>query len=368
MSSSLPILIGKNNLINYSNVKQFKFIFNDILVLLTVSLPIKCVAPVDRYHVAFSVGQSEFSKSLYDVLSEKNGNLLFSPISIHVNLALLTLATKGPARYVLENILGIPNDVARYAYHDKVHQLERTSKKLNMSMANMIFHKNNMKLNGRFKFYARKYFNTLFIGVNFQDKIMTKELINEVIPWHMKRPHLIDLFEDDEIPTSSDIFVTTVVTLHGKWEKKFQIRNTKFRPFHYCGRNYIKTHMMNIKEQFKYKFVDKIDSHVLFLPLKADVNFVLILPRSCKGIKRLEKDILYYDLTSIYDNLRLVNVDLWLPRLSISNSHNMSDTLRKVSLILYLLINMKNLRIILKNYYYLKILRSVSINCSMNRA
>lgn len=311
-------------------IESFKlnYIFFSVFALLSLLKYSYGISNI-REQVAFSVGQSEFAKHIYAVLSKEKGNILFSPATLHVELASLAQGSKLASKLILENVLGLPNEVAERAYKIKMQELQRNSTALDVTLVNTIFIQKGLRYNEAFQILAYEYFKTNFGYANFNNPVEASESINRALTT-LTNNRFKHKFNANELP-NVEMLITSVMSFKGKFEKMFDIGEEEERNFHICGYNYVKTVMMHTVDNYKYKFDHKLDSHVIALPFKNNFNLVIILPLECKGILKLEQYLRSYQLSSIFDDMRLVKLDLWMPKIFIEQFHNLDNVYREVS-------------------------------------
>ena len=155
---------------------------------------------VDGYSLASS--NTDFAFSLYKQLALKNPNknVIFSPLSISIALAFLSLGARGPTlTEILEglkfNLTETPEREIHQGFQHLLQTLSRPSNELQLSVGNTMFVQEQLKLLDKFREDALALYASETFSTNFKDPETAKSLINDYVK-NKTRGKIVDLFKD----------------------------------------------------------------------------------------------------------------------------------------------------------------------------
>ena len=155
---------------------------------------------VDGHSLASS--NTDFAFSLYKQLALKNPNknVIFSPLSISIALAFLSLGARGPTlTEILEglkfNLTETPEREIHQGFQHLLQMLSRPSNELQLSVGNTMFVQEELKLLDKFREDALALYASEAFSTNFKDPEAAKSLINDYVK-NKTQGKIVDLFND----------------------------------------------------------------------------------------------------------------------------------------------------------------------------
>ena len=143
-------------------------------------------AHVDDHTLASS--NTDFAFSLYKQLALKNPNknVIFSPLSVSIALAFLSLGARGSTlTEILEglkfNLTEIQETEIHQGFQHLLQALNRPSNQLQLSVGNAMFVQEQLKLLDKFREDARVLYSSEAFSTNFGDPEAAKSLINDYV-------------------------------------------------------------------------------------------------------------------------------------------------------------------------------------------
>ena len=131
---------------------------------------------------------TDFAFSLYKQLALKNPNknVIFSPLSISIALAFLSLGARGPTlTEILEglkfNLTETPEREIHQGFQHLLQMLSRPSNELQLSVGNTMFVQEELKLLDKFREDALALYASEAFSTNFKDPEAAKSLINDYV-------------------------------------------------------------------------------------------------------------------------------------------------------------------------------------------
>ncbi|CAH1129463.1 unnamed protein product [Ceutorhynchus assimilis] len=277
-------------------------------------------------------GNGNFTKKLYNILSEEPGNVFFSPISAHAVLAMAYQGAGGSTKDAFTKTLAIDSPLqAAEGYSDVIHHLNNVSD-VELLMANKVYIKNGYGLKAAFKEVAQKKFLSEVESVEFAK---TAEAAKKINLWVEKKTQnkIKDLIQPDSLSDLTRLVLVNAIYFKGNWASKFDKSQTKTEKFYLNDNDSIDVQMMNKKGKYFYKEDEKLDAKVLELPYaNPDVSLIVILPNKRNGIAELEAKLAETDLTKITENMFKPEVVVKLPKFKIETTINLNKPLEKAGL------------------------------------
>ncbi|XP_010834569.1 PREDICTED: serpin A3-7-like [Bison bison bison] len=161
---------------------------------------------VDGHSLASS--NTDFAFSLYKQLALKNPNknVIFSPLSISIALAFLSLGAHGPTvTEILEglkfNLTETPETEIHQGFQHLLQTFNQPSNQLQLSVGNAMFVSEELKLLDKFRKDAEAFYASEVLSTNFKDSEAAVKLINEYVK-NKTHGKIEKLFNDLDVLTN----------------------------------------------------------------------------------------------------------------------------------------------------------------------
>ncbi|XP_074031214.1 leukocyte elastase inhibitor isoform X7 [Leptinotarsa decemlineata] len=297
-------------------------------------LPIYSCLATDMAETAVLKGSSDFTKNLYKILSRGEGNVFFSPISIHAILSLASQGAGGATKDALTSALNVPDiKVAAEGYKAIMSRLNNIAE-VTLHMANKVFLKENYKLQEAFQSIVTSHFLSEVDLVNFAENIKAAKTINSWVEQKTNNK-IKDLIDSGDLDSDTRLVLVNAIYFKGKWAEPFNPSQTKTEKFYLDGteHNTVDVQMMHLKKKFYFKIDETLDAKVLELPYtNKDISMLIILPNDKNGIAKLEEKLSQTDLTKITENMYRPEVMVSLPKFKIEQTIDLKDSLTELGL------------------------------------
>jgi len=159
------------------------------------------------------------------------------------------------------------------------------SENVELSIANSIWSRKELKLKESFVEKSRKYYDSEIRSLDFSDP-KSVEIINKWVDekTNGKIPSIINAISPQDL-----VFIINAIYFNGKWEMQFDKSKTKEEIFHTFSGTNKKVPMMRVENKiFAYKENDKFSC--VFLPYAdEETTMVIMLPRDKKIDKFIEE-------------------------------------------------------------------------------
>jgi len=208
-------------------------------------------APTDTIARSIVDGANSLAFKLFNKLYTKDKNVAVAPQSISTLLTMVYNGANSNTKVQMGELLGIAklnlNDVNQ-AYLDLTKKWQNLGSKIKIETANSIWVGKKIQLNSDFIARNKDFFSAEVNNVDFA-KPKAVEEINSWVKKHTKGKiaKIVDKLDDSCLLAMVDAFY-----FKGKWEKSFEIKDTKEKPFYLATGQQEKVQMMSRFGHYMY--------------------------------------------------------------------------------------------------------------------
>uniref|UniRef100_A0A0A9YR10 Neuroserpin n=2 Tax=Lygus hesperus TaxID=30085 RepID=A0A0A9YR10_LYGHE len=278
---------------------------------------------------ALRSGSAKFSQDLFSVLREgkENENMVASPISLQIALAMLYAGAQGNTKTQLTSVLHVDTDDLQ-KYLGAYKELLETIKDPVLSVASTVFVNLSLNLLDNYTTAVSTGFGANVEKVDFKQPDVAAKTINDWCDTHTNGK-IKDLFSAGDLALAEAVLANAVY-FKAQWKTKFNPELTKERDFK-SPTGIVKVQMMNVKSNFKYAFSEKLNAQVLELPYANDkFRMLVILPSEGVALKDVESNVKTIGLDEVMKTMYSTEVDVFLPRFKIEMTHDLNAALQKL--------------------------------------
>ncbi|KAJ8285175.1 hypothetical protein GJAV_G00023150 [Gymnothorax javanicus] len=272
----------------------------------------------------------EFAFRLYKHISalpdSQSKNVFFSPLSVSVALAALSLGAGGKTHQQLFEGLGfnateITADEVNQAFLH-IHENLNAKTDVDLSLGNALFISQNFKPRPEFLESMKHYFQSEGFSTDFSDTEAAKEQINKYVDEKTKGK-ITDLVED--VNPATVMYLINYIYFKGKWDIPFDPKKTEEAEFHVDDKTNVPVQMMHEDDFFHVFHDEESSADGLQLHYNESVSMMLVLPK--KGLKSLEDVICRHHLRKWIRSVRERKYKVYVPKLSLKTSYQLEDIL-----------------------------------------
>uniref|UniRef100_A0A4W2BPC1 Serpin domain-containing protein n=1 Tax=Bos indicus x Bos taurus TaxID=30522 RepID=A0A4W2BPC1_BOBOX len=284
------------------------------------------VTSVDGHSLASS--NTDFAFSLYKQLALKdpNKNVIFSPLSVSIALAFLSLGAHGPTvTEILEglkfNLTETPETEIHQGFQHLLQTFNQPSNQLQLSVGNAIFVPEELKLLDKFRKDAEAFYASEVLSINFKDSEAAVKLINEYVKnkTHGKIEKLLN-----DLDVLTNLILLNYIFFKAQWKTPFNPNHTYESEFHVSKNERVKVPMMTLRLETPYFRDEELGCTLVELTYTSNDSALFILPDEGK-MQDLEAKLTPETLTRHIDELSL-------PRFSISSDYQLRDILSQLGI------------------------------------
>ncbi|XP_008293923.1 alpha-1-antitrypsin homolog [Stegastes partitus] len=269
----------------------------------------------------------DFALRLYKKLAahadSQGKNVFFSPASVSVALAALSVGARGETHRQLFGGLGFNNSQLMQANVDQAFHtlLEKSASNEDTNAGTAVFVDNRFKPEPDFLEVLKQSYFAEGFNVDFTK---TKDSANTINTYVSDKTNgkIEKLVEN--LDPSTVMYLISYIYFKGKWEIPFDADLTKEDTFNVNENTKVPVQMMNMEDDFKSYYDQAINTSVLHLPFNGSYSMLLMLP---DDMATLENSICPAHITKWLKWMKSRKYDIYVPKFSIKSSYTLNDVL-----------------------------------------
>uniref|UniRef100_A0A287B9R5 Alpha-1-antichymotrypsin 2 n=1 Tax=Sus scrofa TaxID=9823 RepID=A0A287B9R5_PIG len=295
------------------------------------------IKKLPAHNTAVVSSNTDFAFSLYKQLALTNPheNVIFSPLSVSMALAFLSLGTQGPTlTELLEglkfNLTKTPEAEIHQGFQHLLSTLDSSSNLLQLRLGNAMFIDEQLELLDKFVQDAHELYHSEAFSTNFQDLEAARRLINDYVK-NKTEGKIVDLFK--KLDSLTKVVLVNYIYFKAKWKTPFNPNLTTEADFHVSKNRTVRVPMMGIRALTVPYFRDEeLACTVVELPYTSNDSALFILPDDGR-MAAVEAKLLPETLRRWRDFLqpRWI-VELYLPKFSISSDYRLHEILPQLGI------------------------------------
>ncbi|XP_072819748.1 alpha-1-antitrypsin isoform X2 [Vicugna pacos] len=278
---------------------------------------------------------ADFAFSVYRQVASGSTttNIFFSPVSIAIAFAMLSLGAKGDTHTEILNGLDFNlTEITEAEIHEGfqhlLHTLNQPDNQLQLTTGNGLFINETTKLVSKFLEDIKKLYHSEAFSINFRDTEAAKKQINDYVE-KGTQGKIVDLVQD--LDKDTVFALVNYIFFKGKWEKPFDEKHTTEEDFHVDAETTVKVPMMSRLGMFDLHYCDTLASWVLLMDYVGNATAFFILPDEGK-LQHLEDTLTKEILSKFLEKRYPSSANLRFPKLSISGTYDLQTLLGKLGI------------------------------------
>ena len=331
--------------------------FLPLLTAVGCSRPAAAEKPDPDDLAAMVKSGNDFAWKLYLKLAGEDGNLFFSPGSIHTALAMTYAGARGNTARQMFDVLSFPVQAAEPSPAAATGPASRPSKPAPWPQGRVhkacgyLFSRLNT---GRRKGYEIYLANALWgqkgypwlenflattranygAGLREVDFVKQTEKARKTINnWVEKqtREEITELIAKNILTKLTTLVLTNAIYFKGDWASKFKTARTRDEPFKISPERSVKVPMMNQTAKFGYTRTKL--AQVLRMPYAGeDVSMIIFLPTKPDGLSAVEKQLTQTGAEDALGKLREQRVSVSIPKFKLTWRAELKETLQSMGM------------------------------------
>lgn len=267
-----------------------------------------------------------FAIDLYQQLKSESGNLIFSPASISVALAMTYTGAGGETKSQMAKVLHFDKepDQVHAAMSKLLVNWKSTEKDAyQLTLANRLWGKQGFVFRDQYLSLLRDHYSADLTEVDFNKSEEVRQMINNWVA-DATEQKIKNLIPQGLLNARMRLVLTNAVYFDGVWAHPFEKERTRPGDFHIQGEQVRKVPMMHQSLNFSFAQVDGLQ--VLEMPYKGgNLSMVVLLPKEKQGLSALEEKLTHANLERWLDQLKPQKVVVTFPRFKAESSFSLAD-------------------------------------------
>ena len=196
-----------------------------------------------------------------------NENIVISPLSINIELAMLANGAGDDTYNDIANAIKLPNTSPQELnslYKHLIDELITADSHVDLSVFNGMWHPNEVNIKDTFASQIYENYDATIQPLDFEKSLLVKNIINQ---WSSDKTkgNINNIFEDDENLQDTKFILCNAVYFNGKWTIPFPKEKTVLAPFYNIDKteHYVEI-MTGNKDTYMAAFIESAD--VIKLP------------------------------------------------------------------------------------------------------
>lgn len=268
------------------------------------------------------------------VAASPNQNVFFSPLSVSMSLAMISLGARSTTRAQILGALGV--GLQGGAEEEELHRgFQRLLQGLSppredpqLSLGNALFLKPTVHVQDTFLRAMRTLYLADTFPTNFEDPERAQKQINDYVAKQTKGK-IVDLVKDFD---GSEIMVmVNYIFFKAKWETRFDPKSTHKQDFHVNSETVVQVPMMKREDDYYYLLDQNLYCSVVGLPYQGNATALFILPSEGR-MGKVETVLSQETLRKWLKKFTKRKLQLYLPKFSIEGSYHLEKVLPKLGI------------------------------------
>ncbi|KAK7866103.1 hypothetical protein R5R35_011621 [Gryllus longicercus] len=288
------------------------------------------------YHVVLSAVEA-FAINLYqEVRSEAAGNVVVSPLSSAMVLALTWIGANGRTAQQLGDVLHLPLSRERVAtgFRMLMGSLPTASNRSDddplVQLANRLYIPNGYQLEEAFSQTAVEDFKSDVEKLDFADSDVARNTINQWVA-NNTDDLIQNLIPEGFLSAETRLVLVNALLFIGMWSQPFDESETESKPFHLSENEQVNVSMMHGSLRLDYSELPDFDATVLRLPYRGsniESDMLILLPNAVDGLEALESNLGQVEIFNIQFQIRQVTADI--PSFKVETTIDLKDGLQSL--------------------------------------
>ena len=276
-----------------------------------------------------------FGINLYQQLKANSGNLCFSPLSLHIALAMTGAGADGATETEIADAIDL--DLRDTTSHQSMGDLQRhlselaKSENLDIRIANRLWAADSINFNKDFAEVTKEHYLAEAENIDFQNVETARQTINEWIS-EQTESRIVELLPDGSLTPNTQLVLTNTLYFNGKWRLPFNEKRTRSGPFYVNPDKSVDAELMHVEGDFRYhKFADK---QIIELPYGDDqLSLLVLLPDTEAGMQKLESQLNLESLQNWISQLEKQAVNVVIPKFKVNTKPKLVSALQSLGIV-----------------------------------
>jgi len=253
----------------------------------------------------------EFFKKV-NAFSGSDGNLMVSPLSVSMALGMTRNGARGNTLAEMTQTLGfgtLSDQEINESYKYIIGTFSTLDPKVNLSIANSIWYRDNFTVAPGFITVNQEYFNASVTPLDFSNPAS----VGTINSWVNEKTNQLIPSIIDAIPANAVMYLINAVYFKGQWKYQFEASNTQPQPFYLSGGSEIQAPAM--LQRATYPYLAASGFKAIELPYnQGNFTMTVLLPDTDKTVNDVIGQLSVENWASWSSQFSNTDVKLQLPK------------------------------------------------------
>jgi serpin B len=294
---------------------------------------------------------TQFATHLYAQLRGGGGNLIFSPASIRIALAMAFAGARGETASEMQHALVLPSTSPHEGFAaslkgwaaladpapnphasssgaemQRYYEAELERRRIVLHVVNRLWAQTGHHFQDDFLALLRDAYRAPLAELNFHAQPEPSRVAINGWVSDQTAKKIPELIAPRLITAETRLVVTNAVYFKAQWQAPFQPEATRVEPFFAAGGNEVKAHLMHMTRYFSLGAFD--GGQLLELPYASgELAMDVVLPSAPQGLPKLEEELGHGAWPRWIKALSPVRVDVSIPRFKMSSAFGLAEAL-----------------------------------------
>ncbi len=278
---------------------------------------------------------NNFTFRTYSVLRDEPGNLFFSPFSISTALSMTAEGAGGKTLEEMRNTLELSNDSSanRQGFESLLNSLNAKTPGYNLSVANAIWIEKTFSVKQDFSSALSTYYNAFAQQADFVNNPDGERTnINNWVAGKTNNK-ILDLIPKGGLDSFTRLVIADAIYFKGNWAQQFNKSDTQNATFFVSQSRIVSVPMMYLSKSKNASYYSDNEIMALEMDYQGDnLSMLILLPNANHSLSDVEAGLSPAEISDIRAQLVRQQVQVWLPRFSMTKSKEMSDLLKELGM------------------------------------
>ncbi|XP_045433165.1 plasma serine protease inhibitor isoform X2 [Pipistrellus kuhlii] len=269
------------------------------------------------------------------VAASPGQNILFSPLSVAMPLAMVSLGARAATKAQILEGLGLrarggPEEEAALhrGFQRRLQGLRRPRGDLQLSLGSALFVRPAVRVRDAVLSALRTLYLADAVPTRFEDPAAAQRQINAYVAQRTEG-RIVDLVKD--LDSSEAMVLVSYIFFRAKWETRFDPQSTRQQAFHVAPQTAVQVPMMRREGEFDYLLDRSLSCRVVGLPYHSNATALFILPGEGR-MEKVEAGLDQHTLDRWLRKLTKRKLQLYLPKFSIEGSYQLEKVLPRLGI------------------------------------
>lgn len=265
--------------------------------------------------------------------AQEPGNMVVSPVSIKLVLAMLYEGAAGNTAWELEQALQLPARLqSRKKFSAIIDSLLTKKPEYLLDVATRMYVRDGVYLKPRFSKILQSFYNASIQKTDFDQSRKAAQAVNS---WVSEVTHgkIQSMFSEDMINPSTVMLLVNAIYFKGLWRYPFNETDTKEGVFQVTPTQTVTVPFMSMERDLYWTESAELDAGILRLPYMGDkYSMFIVLPNKRDGLNKLLNTVSPALLRNQLFHMSKELVDVRLPRFSFDFTGQLGGALQALGI------------------------------------